>query len=130
MISDIVIEELHGLYNYNIGFPEEQKVCIITGPNGYGKTTILKIINHVLQCKFWFFFFLEFKKINLRFKNGRVLIIERINTVESDTEESSEIVSVKEKIQIKLFIPGIEYPIETLIMGSNYLARLMFPFKL
>ena len=47
MISRIVIEKLHNLYDYDIQIPDEQRVSIITGPNGYGKTTLLKIISYI-----------------------------------------------------------------------------------
>ncbi len=125
MISDINIQELHGLYNYNIQFPEAQKVYIITGPNGYGKTTILKIIKHVLECKFWYFFFLKFKRIQLNFRNGRYIIIEKLTNEEKDSEEISEVVNTKEKVIIGLYISGKKTPIETLVLGTNYGARLI-----
>ena len=69
MISRIVIEKLHNLYDYDIQIPDEQRVSIITGPNGYGKTTLLKIISYLLACKFWFFYFLKFKSITIYFQN-------------------------------------------------------------
>lgn len=43
MIARILIRQLYDTYNYDIQFPENQRVTIITGPNGYGKTTFLKI---------------------------------------------------------------------------------------
>lgn len=125
MISDIIIEKLHGLYNYNLCFKKLGKVSIITGPNGYGKTTILKIINHILYCKFWFFFFLDFKSVKLNFSNGWSLIVEKVSSSESDAEESSDIVSVKEKIHVRLQFTGNDNPIETFVLGANYMVRLM-----
>lgn len=59
MIARILIRQLYDTYNYDIQFPENQRVTIITGPNGYGKTTFLKIINNLLTCNFWFFYILE-----------------------------------------------------------------------
>lgn len=125
MISDIVIQGLHGLYNYHIHLQKEQRVYIITGPNGYGKTTILKIISHVLQCKFWYFFFLKFSSIRINFQNGKYLFIERKANEESTHEEASEIINPKEKTIIELYIPGEKAPIETLVLGTTYGARLM-----
>lgn len=125
MVSDIHIEKLHGLYNYNLHFPKSERVSIITGPNGYGKTTILKIINHILYCKFWFFFFLEFKSINLVFRNGWSLFIEKVSSAESESEDSSDVVTVRERIIIKLYIPDKNSPMETLVIGANYMARLL-----
>lgn len=49
MIKRIKIENLFGgEFNYNINF--DTNPHYITGPNGYGKSTILKIINDFLTC--------------------------------------------------------------------------------
>ena len=34
MIARILIRQLYDTYNYDIQFPENQRVTIITGPNG------------------------------------------------------------------------------------------------
>lgn len=46
MLNSIYIEGLYGLYNYSLDFTqgEDKRLKIITGPNGYGKTTILQLI--------------------------------------------------------------------------------------
>lgn len=125
MLSDIIIHGLHGLYNYNIHFKNEQRVYIITGPNGYGKTTILKIIDHVLQCKFWYFFFLKFNKIKIGFQNGRILVIKKESNEENVNEDVSEVIDSKEKITVELYVSGKDSAIESLVLGSTYGARLM-----
>ncbi|MBQ4407938.1 MAG: AAA family ATPase [Bacteroidales bacterium] len=61
MISRIEIKSLFGLYNYNIGF--DNNLQIITGPNGYGKTTILTIIKNLFEKNFWYFYYLDFDSI-------------------------------------------------------------------
>lgn len=52
MLNRITIEGLYGLYNYTLDFTqgEDKRLKIITGPNGYGKTTILQLI-YALFCK-------------------------------------------------------------------------------
>lgn len=125
MISDIYIKGLHGLYNYNINLNDEQRVHIITGPNGYGKTTILKIIDHILQCKFWFFFFLKFTEIAIHFKNGMSIHIERILNDVKTEEEVSEVIDSKDWITIGLYMQGFVTPIEKIVLGPTYSGRLM-----
>lgn len=44
MISSVKITKLFGRFNYELKFMPEN-IMIITGPNGYGKSTILKMIN-------------------------------------------------------------------------------------
>ncbi len=52
MLNRIEIEGLYGLYNYSLDFTqgEDKRLKIITGPNGYGKTTVLQLI-YALLCK-------------------------------------------------------------------------------
>lgn len=44
MITRLVIEKLFGRFNYIVEL-DRNNITIITGPNGFGKTTILKIIS-------------------------------------------------------------------------------------
>lgn len=44
MLNSITVSKLFGKFNYRLDFPDTG-IMIITGPNGYGKSTILKIIN-------------------------------------------------------------------------------------
>lgn len=44
MIKSIQLHKLFGRFNYNISM-KSGGVTIITGPNGFGKSTILRIIN-------------------------------------------------------------------------------------
>ncbi|MBR4364439.1 MAG: AAA family ATPase [Prevotella sp.] len=52
MLNKLEIEDLYGLYNYSLDFTqgEDKRLKIVTGPNGYGKTTILQLI-YALFCK-------------------------------------------------------------------------------
>ena len=85
MIKGIAIEKLFGIYNYDIKIPQGENVSILTGPNGYGKTTILNIIRHLLNCEFWFFYFcefwffyfLEFRRILILFDSDKYIEIQK-----------------------------------------------------
>lgn len=67
MIKEVQIRGLYGLYDYDINFRMNRPVMILTGPNGFGKTTILKIINHLIKRNFWYFCLLYFKQIRIQF---------------------------------------------------------------
>ena len=45
MLKSIKITKLFGRFDYELSFSNEG-IMIITGPNGYGKSTILRIINN------------------------------------------------------------------------------------
>ena len=89
MISRIEIKSLFGLYNYNIGF--DNNLQIITGPNGYGKTTILTIIKNLFEKNFWYFYYLDFDSIIVDIVEQNILKsinIVRIRYEISDSEDN------------------------------------------
>ena len=64
MLRAIHITKLFGIFDYSIHLKEEG-ITILTGPNGYGKTTILKIIHAIAKKNLLYFFNLSFDQIDL-----------------------------------------------------------------
>ena len=48
MIKKLQIKNLFGQFNYTLTF-KKTGINIITGPNGFGKSTILKIIESIVE---------------------------------------------------------------------------------
>lgn len=48
MLKEIKITKLFGRFNYELSF-QDDGIMIITGPNGYGKSTILKMLNNLFN---------------------------------------------------------------------------------
>lgn len=69
VVRRVVIEGLYDNYNYDITFHKDG-VTLITGPNGYGKTTVLNIIKNALEQNFFYFYELLFKGIVLYFDDN------------------------------------------------------------
>lgn len=71
-------ENLFGRFDYDVVLNKDG-LTILTGPNGYGKSTILKSIealsNGIIGIKF--FLELDFEKINFKFKNGDEIHIKK-----------------------------------------------------
>ncbi|MGD6736163.1 AAA family ATPase [Photobacterium leiognathi subsp. mandapamensis] len=66
-LNEVRIEQLFGHFDHIVPFNHEEKITIITAPNGYGKTMILKILHSIFNKKLSFVKQLEFKKIFLIF---------------------------------------------------------------
>ncbi|EOC0014111.1 AAA family ATPase [Cronobacter dublinensis] len=67
------IDNLFGMLDYD--FPLDQnEITILTGPNGYGKTMILKIINCILSNELNILCKLKFDKISLTYTGGSIAI--------------------------------------------------------
>ncbi|MBN2089420.1 AAA family ATPase [candidate division KSB1 bacterium] len=71
MLKNITIKGLFDQFNYKIDL-KDQGVTILTGPNGYGKTTILKIIYTFAIKNLVYFFQLPFKEIILTSQNSEI----------------------------------------------------------
>jgi predicted ATP-binding protein involved in virulence len=74
----IKIKELFDLFSYEIDFNQDENLTIITGPNGYGKTTILNIIYNLFNGQFYYFQKLAFKEIIFYFDNQYSLEVKKI----------------------------------------------------
>lgn len=48
MLTNIKIKSLFGLYDYELNFHDS--ISFVSGPNGFGKTTILKLIEALYSC--------------------------------------------------------------------------------
>jgi len=76
MLTSIKIEKLFDIFDYNIEFKKEG-ITILTGPNGYGKTTVLKILDALAAQNSFFFIHLLFKTIILNLSNGNTITLDK-----------------------------------------------------
>ncbi|TFF89276.1 MAG: DUF4062 domain-containing protein [Promethearchaeota archaeon] len=81
-LKEINIENLFGLYDYSINLENEERISIIYGPNGSGKTTILEMIYNLSKGKIKEILDKEFTVIKFIFehrttKNKSVIIINK-----------------------------------------------------
>ena len=84
-VKSIVLNNLHGLYSYNIEIPEKQPVFVITGPNGYGKTTILAILYHLYRGDLWLFYYLVFGSITISFSDEHSFVFTKVLATDSNS---------------------------------------------
>lgn len=71
MLENIKIKKLFGLFDYHITLDTTENITILTGPNGYGKTTILNIIYHFFNQQFSYFQKLNFESISFEFSENK-----------------------------------------------------------
>ncbi len=51
-IQRVRVEELFGIFNHEIRMNMDERITIIHGPNGYGKTTILRMVNALFHKRY------------------------------------------------------------------------------
>jgi ABC-type lipoprotein export system ATPase subunit len=74
-IISIQITKLFEIFDYDISFENNENIFIVTGPNGFGKTMILNIIDSLFNRKFSFFQVLIFEKIVLKLNENKSIEI-------------------------------------------------------
>lgn len=79
MLNKIVLKNLYGLYSYALDLhPEKYPYCFVTGPNAYGKTTLLRMISCLYKLDFAELSSVAFEEFCLTFDDGfRTAITQR-----------------------------------------------------
>ncbi|MDR2424903.1 MAG: AAA family ATPase [Prevotellaceae bacterium] len=114
-LKSIIIKKLFGLFDYNIDLNNEDRLTILTGPNGYGKTTILNIIYNLFNQRFFFFQELNFELISFDFAEGqRIDITKKVGTPKQ--EQAIKIVNNQPQVYFKQ-VSNIEVFLD--LFGNN-----------
>ncbi len=75
-IKEIEIRSLFGYFNHKIPLKEDDRITIIHGPNGVGKTTVLRLISDLFEGHFHALLGTPFDRIVVRFKpKGSLAVI-------------------------------------------------------
>lgn len=53
-LSRLTVKQLFGVFSYDFSIKDDQEIALLTGPNGYGKTTLLNILSELSQANFIF----------------------------------------------------------------------------
>lgn len=87
-VTEIRTEKLFGLFDHVVSLNTDERITIIHGPNGYGKTSILRMIAGLFNMQFSPFVQLPCKSFETRFDDGSTLSVVRERDFES--EDSSK----------------------------------------
>ncbi len=93
-INKVEIDKLFGRFNYSINLDEyDRDISILTAPNGYGKSTILKIISSFASGDHYYFIRENFGCIKFFLSNDEVVEIIHID----DDKENNQ-VTIRSKV--------------------------------
>ena len=77
-IRQIEIKSLFGYFDHEIPLKENDRITIIHGPNGVGKTTVLRLVHDLFKRQFHSLFYTPFDRIVIHFKPKGILTVSRI----------------------------------------------------
>ena len=81
-LKRLQVLRLFNTFDYDINFDSEERILLLTGPNGYGKTTILTIIDNVINGHFIDFYYLPFSHIELQMEDDTIIQVSSDKDVE------------------------------------------------
>ena len=84
-LAEFRIDDLFGLYDHRIPLRQDERVTIVIGPNGRGKTVCLKLILALFKKKFNFFTEIDFSTAEFLFSSGH-----RISVAKAESDSSPE----------------------------------------
>jgi hypothetical protein len=133
-VKEINVSRLFGLFNHVIPMKMADRVTIITSPNGYGKTTILRLV-HCLACgRYSEIRRIVFRDFRIEFEDGTSLQVVRVDsprTTSRSTGSADLIVTLfrggEKKEQTTLHAPPKEafpIPINMLERSIPNLSRI------
>ena len=72
-LKRVEVEGLFGIYNHHVDLKLDARVTLLHGPNGVGKTTVLKMVHALLTREFSYFRRVPFERLLLGFEDGATL---------------------------------------------------------
>ena len=89
MLRKIKIEQLYDLYTYELDFDnvDNSPMKFLTGPNGYGKSTILNMVYAVFAHDCKTLFKVPFEKFFLYFEDAEVQFVQEREYEQGDKSD-------------------------------------------
>ncbi|MDM8524769.1 AAA family ATPase [Desulfococcaceae bacterium HSG8] len=88
-IKNIFIENLFGFLNHDINLTDEG-VTFIHGPNGCGKTTLLRLIESFFRWNVSSLFEINFENMTISYSTGESIVIQKHKKIKNYEEERLE----------------------------------------
>ena len=100
-LSKVAVKRLFGLFDHSVPLRLDERVTIIHGPNGLGKTTLLRMINSFFSARYSDLQTIPFEEFTLEFDNRKSVVISP-----TPPDERLETVSLEPSLKIQLYESG------------------------
>lgn len=86
-IDRIHVEGLFDAFNYDLKFATNERIMIVTGPNGSGKTTVLKLLDVMFNQPVSRLWKVPFREVSVSFDDDTQLVVQRLFDVHRDDQQ-------------------------------------------
>jgi predicted ATP-binding protein involved in virulence len=99
-IEQISVTGLFGIFDHVIPLNTNDRITIVHGPNGFGKTAMLRLINGFFNSEYSIFWSIPFVNFQILFENGNhIKISKKIDLSDKKT--------AIERVQLSSYIPSL-----------------------
>ena len=101
-IQEISVSGLFGIFDHVIPLNMDERITIIHGPNGFGKTIILRMLNGFVNSQYSVFYSIPFSNFKVKFDNDSSLEITKTSENKEDTDRKNNLTFKFEKLNSKV----------------------------
>src|SRR5260370_16883857 len=83
-IAEISVKNLVNTFNHSIPLNLKDRITIIHGMNGFGKTSLLRLINGLFNYRYYELREIPFTELRITFDDGARLLIRRMVSPEKE----------------------------------------------
>jgi predicted ATP-binding protein involved in virulence len=91
-INKISVSQLFGVFNHVIHLNREEGITIIHGPNGFGKTVLLRMVNGFFNSRYSELRNIQFKEFRVDFDDGSILRVEKSLEKNSENQPQTKLI--------------------------------------
>ncbi|MCP4345123.1 MAG: AAA family ATPase [Desulfobacterales bacterium] len=125
-ITEIKVEGLFRIFDHAIPLNTDERITIIHGPNGFGKTVLLRMLDCLFNGHYPDLLKIPFRKFEVRFEDNSVIWIDsekKINYSKSDT-----LIPLEKKV-FPAWFSGIRKSVDTYLITEQRLHDIQEPFS-
>jgi hypothetical protein len=123
-IKQIKVEKLFGIFDHVIDFNLEERITIIIGDNGIGKTKILNCISYIFSGLFEKLISIPFNKISISFENEQQISIERVYLEDDYVLNISDPQNTQNTFTVFIGEAGESFNLQNIFEINPYLSRI------
>ena len=132
-LTKIQVSKLFGMFDHTVPLNRSDRITIIHGPNGYGKTALLLLVQGLLGGQFTRLRRFPFQKFSVSMEDGRELTVIQKHP-SKDKDESAVTLQIQLKspeaetqecfLEYPLFRNGVGFPLEMIDRHIEDLQRM------
>jgi len=100
-ITKISVKGLFGMFDHEIPLNQESRITIVHGPNGVGKTVLLRLLDCLFNCDYEFMDEIPFDEFRVDFEDGEVVTIKKEKEFEGDSDPSQFLIKYNDCTKTK-----------------------------